>query len=299
MTDLVLDSELTSEQRENLVIVKSSAEALLTVINDILDFSRIEAGKLELDPIDFNPRDAIGDTANTVALRAHQKGLELIMDVDAAVPHAQGRPRTPAPDSRQPPGQCHQVHPPGRVVLRVTSGRRPRTPSCCTSRSGIPASASPDRQQRVFEPVPRADGSMTRTYDARTRPDHLLTARAVDGRSSLAGVSSARQHVPLHGEFRVGPGPAVMAAVLMPSICGPARSSSTATSRTSACSGDAHRVADGPSTASSMPEGLAARAAQESGRPFALVIADVQMPEADGTLAGRSRRIRRSRTPHL
>ena len=60
MTDLVLDTELTSEQREYLRIVKSSADALLTVINDILDFSRMEAGKFELDPIDFNPRDAIG-----------------------------------------------------------------------------------------------------------------------------------------------------------------------------------------------------------------------------------------------
>ena len=76
MTDLVLDTDLTAEQREHLRIVKSSADALLIVINDILDFSRMEAGKLELDPIDFNPRDTIGDTANTVALKAHQKGLD-------------------------------------------------------------------------------------------------------------------------------------------------------------------------------------------------------------------------------
>jgi two-component system sensor histidine kinase/response regulator len=85
MTDLVLDIELTVEQRENLGIVKSSADALLTVIHDILDFSRIEEGKLELDPIDFNPRDAIGDTANALAWPAHQNGLELIVDVGAAV----------------------------------------------------------------------------------------------------------------------------------------------------------------------------------------------------------------------
>ena len=122
MTDLVLDTELTSEQREYLRIVKSSADALLTVINDILDFSRMEAGKFELDPIDFNPRDAIGDTANAVALRAHQKGLELIVDVDAAVPHT----------LRGDPGRLRQIlvnllgnaikftHQ-GEVVLRVTS----------------------------------------------------------------------------------------------------------------------------------------------------------------------------------
>ena len=74
MTDLVLDTELTPEQRENLRIVKSSADALLTVINDILDFSRMEAGKLELDPIDFNPRDAIGDAANTRGVEGSPEG---------------------------------------------------------------------------------------------------------------------------------------------------------------------------------------------------------------------------------
>ena len=88
MTDLVLDTDLTVQQRENLGIVKSPADALLTVINDILDFSRIEAGQLELDLIDFSPRDAIGDTANTLAWKAHQNGLELIVDVDADIPQA-------------------------------------------------------------------------------------------------------------------------------------------------------------------------------------------------------------------
>jgi PAS domain S-box-containing protein len=87
MTELVLDTELTPEQRENLRIVKSSADALLTVINDILDFSRMEAGKFDLDAIDFNLRDAISATANAAALRAHQKGLEVIVDVNPAVPH--------------------------------------------------------------------------------------------------------------------------------------------------------------------------------------------------------------------
>src|SRR4029077_8634855 len=74
-------------------------DSLLTVINDILDFSRMEAGKFELDPIDFVPRDAIGDTAKTVALRAHQKGLELIVDVGATVPQT----------VRGDPGRLRQV----------------------------------------------------------------------------------------------------------------------------------------------------------------------------------------------
>jgi signal transduction histidine kinase/ligand-binding sensor domain-containing protein/CheY-like chemotaxis protein len=88
MTELALDTALTPEQREYLSMVKASADSLLTVINDILDFSKIEAGKLDLDAIDFNLRDRLGDTMKTLALRAHQKGLELAYHVLPEVPDA-------------------------------------------------------------------------------------------------------------------------------------------------------------------------------------------------------------------
>jgi signal transduction histidine kinase len=166
MTDLMLDSELTSEQRENLGIIKSSADALLTVINDILDFSRIEAGKLELDAIDFSPRAAIGDATHAVALRAHQKGLELVVHVDTAVPHT----------LRGDPGRLRQIllnllgnaikftqH--GEVVLRVTMEEA--TPqhvvlhfSIRDTGIGIPLA----RQQSIFEAFTQVDGSTTRKY---------------------------------------------------------------------------------------------------------------------------------------
>jgi CheY-like chemotaxis protein len=86
MTELVLDTELTGEQREYLDIVKNSADALLTVINDILDFSKIEAGKLELDAGDFPLREMLGDTLHLLAFRAAQKGVELAGHVAADVP---------------------------------------------------------------------------------------------------------------------------------------------------------------------------------------------------------------------
>jgi signal transduction histidine kinase/DNA-binding response OmpR family regulator len=86
MTELLLDSNLDAEQRDYLNTVKSSADSMLTVINDILDFSKIEAGRLELDPITFNLRDHIEDTARTLALKAHEKGLELICSVNSDVP---------------------------------------------------------------------------------------------------------------------------------------------------------------------------------------------------------------------
>ena len=86
MTELALDTELSTEQRDYLLLVKSSGESLLTVINDILDFSKVESGKLDLEMIDFNLYDCVGETMKTLALRAHQKGLELAYDVDAEVP---------------------------------------------------------------------------------------------------------------------------------------------------------------------------------------------------------------------
>ena len=86
LTELILDTEMSPEQRESMEMVKSSAEALMIVINDILDFSKIEAGKLELDPIEFSLPDLLEDTLKTVALRAHSKGLELVCDIRESVP---------------------------------------------------------------------------------------------------------------------------------------------------------------------------------------------------------------------
>ena len=86
MTELALDTPLDAEQRDYLNSVKSSGEALLTILNDILDFSKIEAGKMGLENIDFSPRSMASDTVKTLALRAQQKGLELVYEVAPEVP---------------------------------------------------------------------------------------------------------------------------------------------------------------------------------------------------------------------
>src|SRR5207247_10415556 len=88
MTELVLDTELTAEQRDSLGLVRLSAESLLTVINDILDFSKIEAGKLTLDSIPFDLRESLGESMKALSFRAHQKGLELVYDVQPDVPES-------------------------------------------------------------------------------------------------------------------------------------------------------------------------------------------------------------------
>jgi CheY-like chemotaxis protein/nitrogen-specific signal transduction histidine kinase len=86
MTDLVLDTPLTTEQREDLSVVKSSAESLLSVINDILDFSKVEAGKMEFEQTPFDLYDLLGEMTRSLSYRAHQKNLELVPDIRSDVP---------------------------------------------------------------------------------------------------------------------------------------------------------------------------------------------------------------------
>ena len=88
MTELAMETNLTPEQREYLSTVKLCAESLLSIINEILDFSKIEAGRLELDSFEFNLHDLLGDIMKGLALRAHQKGLELAYDIFPSVPEA-------------------------------------------------------------------------------------------------------------------------------------------------------------------------------------------------------------------
>ena len=88
MTDLLLGTELDSEQREYAGMVRTSAESLLTIVNDILNYSKLEAGKFELETIDFKLRSSIESALKTLAPRAHQKGLELNCSIDPDVPDA-------------------------------------------------------------------------------------------------------------------------------------------------------------------------------------------------------------------
>ncbi len=86
MTGLLLDTELSDEQRRYTEIVRSSGESLLGLINSILDFSKIEAKKLDLETLDFDLSNLLDDFADTLAVRAHEKGLELLCAADLDVP---------------------------------------------------------------------------------------------------------------------------------------------------------------------------------------------------------------------
>jgi len=86
MTDLALETTLTPEQRELLTLAKNSGDALLEIINDVLDYSKIEAGKLDLETISFDPIDLVASAVKTLAVLAQKKRLELVMDIKTPVP---------------------------------------------------------------------------------------------------------------------------------------------------------------------------------------------------------------------
>jgi signal transduction histidine kinase len=86
MTDLVLDSELSAEQREYLLDARRSGESLRALLNDLLDLSKIEAGRFELDPVEFSMRQCVQEAVSTLAVNAEQKGLRVGFDVAPEVP---------------------------------------------------------------------------------------------------------------------------------------------------------------------------------------------------------------------
>ena len=88
MSGLLLDTDLTDEQREYTDSVRASGKALLAIINEILDYSKVEAGRLEVEEIDFDLHQAVEEIAELFAANAHQKGLEMICSIDRAVPSA-------------------------------------------------------------------------------------------------------------------------------------------------------------------------------------------------------------------
>jgi CheY-like chemotaxis protein/nitrogen-specific signal transduction histidine kinase len=173
MTDLVLDTPLSAEQREYLDIVKHSADALLTVINDILDFSKIEAGKLELDAIDFSLREVLGDTLHLLAFRAAQKGLELVGHVAADAPdELVGDPGRLRQVVINLVGNALKFTEKGEVVAEVSRAACGLTPTARPQAAvdlqfqvrdtGI--GISPEKVPTIFRPFEQADTSTTRKY---------------------------------------------------------------------------------------------------------------------------------------
>jgi len=289
MTELALGTEVTTEQREYLETVRSSADALLGIINDILDFSKIEARKLDIDVIDFDLRYAVSDTLRALAPRAHAKGLELACQIAPDVPPALGGdPSRLRQILVNLIGNAVKFTENGEVVVRVEGkriGAERVSLTFIVSDTGI--GIATEKQATIFEPFVQADGSTTRRFGG-TGLGLTISARLVELMGGAIRIESelergTRVYVTLPFEIR--------AALAVPS---PHRQlkdlqglevlvvDDNATNRRileEILSGWGMRptLVDG---------GLAAIVALDraavAGKPFPLAIIDFQMPDLDG-----------------
>ncbi|HTM58103.1 MAG TPA: response regulator, partial [Candidatus Udaeobacter sp.] len=166
MTELALDTDLDDEQRDYLQTSRASADTLLSVINDILDFSKIEAGRLDLDHVPFDLEREVGTALKTVALRAHQKNLELLCDLRPGVPEALiGDPSRVRQVLVNLIGNAIKFTERGEVLLRVEA-EEVSAIECrlhfSVSDTGI--GISPAKLETIFEAFTQADNSTTRKY---------------------------------------------------------------------------------------------------------------------------------------
>jgi PAS domain S-box-containing protein len=290
MTELVLDTPLTEDQRQCLNTVKSAADNLLGIINDLLDFSKIEAGKLELDPADFSLRAALGDTLRTLAMRAHRKGLELVSHVQPDVPDAlvgdAGRLRQVLLNLI---GNAIKFTEQGEVVVRLEIAGDPTLEEVgvrfAVSDTGI--GIPPDKQEKIFRAFEQEDTSTTRKYGG-TGLGLSIAARLV----ALMGGTIKVQSEPGRGssfaftaKFGRQPHPTEKTPALPPVLLRDLRVlvvDDNATNR--------HILEewlhDWQMSPTAVGDGMAAMDvlwdAASVGRPFSLVLLDARMPDTDG-----------------
>lgn len=166
MTDLVLDTELSVEQRDYLETVKMSADSLLTVINDVLDFSKIEAGRVDLEVMEFNLRDCLDAALRTVTVRADEKGLELLCEVAPDIPEiVKGDPSRLRQVVVNLVGNAIKFTSEGEVALKVqVEGRNGHDLNLHFTVSDTGIGIPLEKQKLIFEPFTQADASTTRSY---------------------------------------------------------------------------------------------------------------------------------------
>jgi len=176
MTELALGTDLTVEQQGYLAVVKSSADALLTIINEVLDFSKIEAGKMDFEKIDFSLHDTVAETMKALAIRADNKGLELAYDIEARLPDLlSGDPGRLRQILMNLVGNAIKFTEHGEVVVHAMaeSGESAGTGALpgeaapivlhfSVSDTGI--GVSQDKLASIFQAFTQADGSTTRKY---------------------------------------------------------------------------------------------------------------------------------------
>ena len=290
MTDLALETQLSQEQREYLETVKTSADSLLTVINDILDFSKIEAGKIDLEAVDYDLRECLEGTLKTVALRADEKGLELLCEVAAEVPEVV---RGDSTRLRQVVtnlvGNAIKFTDQGEIAVKVQmEGQQGEdcTLHFIVSDTGI--GIPKEKQEAIFAPFMQADTSTTRKYGG-TGLGLTISTRLVEMMGGRIWVESeAGRGSQFH--FTIVVGMAGVKEIKLGSVAPP-----------EVLRGVKVLVVDDNRTNRRILEGMLKRwemlstsvedgeealvqlsAARTAGEPFGLILTDMHMPKMDG-----------------
>jgi signal transduction histidine kinase/CheY-like chemotaxis protein len=289
MTELTLDTELDPTQREYLNAVKYSADSLLTVINDILDFSKIEVGKLSLDPIEFNLRDHLGQAMKTLAVRAHQKNLELAYFVPPELPDFfVGDPVRLRQVILNLVGNAIKFTDQGEVVLRVeveSQDADGTTLHYAVADTGI--GIPPEKQKLIFEPFTQADTSTTRKYGG-TGLGLSISIRLIEMMGGRVWLDSeAGRGTTFHFTARFGNAGAGIArpASLDPSILDNMRVlvvDDNATNRQILETTLGYWRMKPSSAAGAEHAIRLLNEAQAGGTPFGLMVVDCHMPDIDG-----------------
>ncbi len=287
MTDLVLDTDLTSDQRECLSIVKASADSLLTVINDILDFSKMEAGKLDLDSIEFDLRASLEETTKALAHRANEKGLELICGVKPEVPdRVIGDPSRIRQVIVNLVGNAIKFTKQGEVALEAAVENQDDDQlqihfMVRDTGIGIPS----NKQKVIFEAFSQADGSTTRRFGG-TGLGLTISARLVKMMHGAIWVESEPgQGSCFHFTARFGVSSGTVPAVADDSpLAGiPVLVVDDNSTNRRVMTDTLRRWQMRPASAASASEALCLlRSASQARQPFGLVLTDANMPEMDG-----------------
>jgi len=289
MTEIVLGTRLEPEQRDSLEIVRSSGEVLLSLLNDILDFSKIEAHKLDLEAVPFGLRQLMGETLRSIGMRAHEKGLELLCDVEPGVPEVLvGDPTRMRQILVNLVGNAIKFTESGEVAVRVS--QEPAEPGEIALRvsvrdTGVGIEA--DQLQAIFDPFSQADGSTSRRFGG-TGLGLSISARLVelmDGRIWVE--SEPGRGTTFHFTAHFEPDPE-RRSTLEPVSTAPVRDlhvllvDDHATNRSIL----ATLFAGWGARADAVDGGVAALQALEraidEGCPYELVVLDYQMPGMDG-----------------
>ena len=290
MTELALDTPLDSEQRECLETVKISADSLLTVINDVLDFSKIEAGKIDLETVDFDLRECVETTLKTLALRADEKGLELLCEIAPEVPEmVQGDPSRLRQVLLNLAGNAIKFTQQGEVAVRVTvdgrEGNRCRIHFLVSDTGiGIPA----EKQKLIFDPFAQADTSTTRKYGG-TGLGLTISTRLVTmmgGELWLESEVSKGSRFHFTACLECAGSKETTAGSIAPSTVlrgVPALIVDDSRTNQRILEGMMRRWEMSPRSVSSGEQALAElHAAYQAGKPYRLIVTDMHMPVMDG-----------------